>query len=66
MNLGKNIKIARINKDLSQGDLAKKICVSQNYLCQIERGNNEPSLAVLQQIADALDTTVSDLMRENV
>ena len=63
MSLGMNIKLCRIKQGLTQGDLANKIGISQNHLCQIEGNNSTPSLATLDGIAEALDTTVSELTK---
>jgi transcriptional regulator with XRE-family HTH domain len=64
MKLGMNIRIARMKQNISQGDLAKTIGISQNHLCQIELDNGTPSLATLQEIADSLSTTISELTKE--
>ncbi|MFA5382045.1 MAG: helix-turn-helix transcriptional regulator [Candidatus Micrarchaeia archaeon] len=63
MSLGTNIKVTRIKQNISQGDLAKTIGISQNHLCLIEGDNGTPSLATLQKIADSLKTTVSELTK---
>jgi transcriptional regulator with XRE-family HTH domain len=63
MSLGKNIKIARIMKDLPQGELAKLAHTTQPYLSLIEADTKKPSLKMLQRIADALNTTMSELMK---
>lgn len=59
--LGTNICILRKRKQVKQKDLAKKIEKSASYLCDIEKGRTLPSLKVIYQIAEALDTEVSDL-----
>ena len=38
MEISKKIKIARVQKKLSQKDLAEKIGISQSYLSKIENG----------------------------
>uniref|UniRef100_A0A6H1ZM43 Putative DNA binding, helix-turn-helix domain containing protein n=1 Tax=viral metagenome TaxID=1070528 RepID=A0A6H1ZM43_9ZZZZ len=65
MSLGENIKIARIRAKLSQGEMAKRAEISQNYLCLIEGDNQVPSIAVLDKIASACNTTSSELMKES-
>ena len=54
-NAGKNIKFLRINKGLSQKNLAKMIPMAQAFLSRIERGEQGASLAMLEKIARALD-----------
>ena len=41
---GKNVKIERIKKDLTQEQLAEKMGVSQIYIANIERGKANMSL----------------------
>jgi transcriptional regulator with XRE-family HTH domain len=64
MELGKNIaRIRKLNK-LTSTQLAKLVGIKQPYLSQIEKGKRSPSLEVIQKIAQALDTTVSELLGE--
>jgi DNA-binding XRE family transcriptional regulator len=64
MSLGQNIKIARIRAKLFQGELAKQIGISQNYLCLIEGDKQKPSLDVLEKIATATGQTISEITKE--
>jgi transcriptional regulator with XRE-family HTH domain len=64
MSIGKKIKDLRKAKDIPQGDFAEKINISQSYLSFIESDKKEPTLAVFNKIAAALDTTVGELMGE--
>lgn len=61
---GKNIKVLRAAKGLSQKRLAETIPMAQAFLSRIERGMQEPSLAMLEKIANALGCNSSDLMGE--
>jgi ribosome-binding protein aMBF1 (putative translation factor) len=54
--LGCRLIEARIKKNFSQRDLAKKIGTSQAAISRIEAMNGNPSLAFLKRIAYALDT----------
>jgi transcriptional regulator with XRE-family HTH domain len=56
MNIGEVIRIARITKRLSQGELAKKIGKSTTHVCNIETGKGSTTVKVLEKIAAALDT----------
>ena len=47
---------ARIEKDLTQAKLAKKMGTKQSVISRLERGNANPSLAFLQKLAKALDS----------
>jgi transcriptional regulator with XRE-family HTH domain len=61
--LGKNIKIFRSRKQLSQADLAEKADISITFLSNIERGNNFPQAGTLCNLAKALETEVWELFR---
>ena len=62
-NLGKNIKLKRKELGLTQQELADKIDISLNFMGKIEVAFSKPSLETLIQLADALNTTVSDLTK---
>ena len=61
--LGENIKTKRKERKLTQQDLADKIGMSLNFMGKIEVAFSKPSLDTLIEIANALDTTVSDLCK---
>lgn len=55
MNIGQAIKEVRKNKDLSQGELAALIPLSQTSLSQIESGIKTPSTATVKKICAVLE-----------
>lgn len=57
--LGKKIKIARIELDLTQTDLAKKIGAKQKSISRYENGISLPSIETLVKIAKALKKPTS-------
>lgn len=57
--LGRRLIEARLNKKMSQRDLAKKIGTSQAAISRIEGMDGNPSLALLKRIAKGLDTKLS-------
>ena len=61
--LGKNIKYRRQKLGLTQQQLAEKLDLSLNFIGKIEVAFSKPSLDTLIQIADALETTVSELTK---
>jgi transcriptional regulator with XRE-family HTH domain len=61
--LGENLKKLRIKKNLSQGDLAKKLEVDRAYISNIENGRMNPTLSTLEKIADALEISIKDLVK---
>jgi len=50
-----NIKRYRQNRNLSQADLAEKLNISVNFLCNIENGNRWISPQTLAKFATALN-----------
>ena len=54
MTIGDKLKKLRLLRNMTQGDLAGDF-TSRNMICQIERGNGNPSLATLQYLAKKLD-----------
>ncbi|MBI5588569.1 MAG: helix-turn-helix transcriptional regulator [Deltaproteobacteria bacterium] len=59
--LGLRIKELRKNKGLSQEELAEKAATSPNYLSRMERGTENPTLAMLIKISRALDVDMWEL-----
>lgn len=49
----------RIERGLTQKDLAKKIGTKQSAISRLESGAYNPTLSFLGKVADALDTKVS-------
>lgn len=62
-NLGKNIKMRRKLLGLTQQELADKLGISLNFMGKIEVAFSKPSLDTLIEIADKMDTTVSELTK---
>lgn len=62
MSFGKNLKDLRVEKEMSQEDLAKKIKVHPNHISRYERDLASPSIEVVQRIADALDVSIDLLV----
>lgn len=63
--VGKEIKKARIDADLTQKDLAKQTNLSSNYISQIEKDKKLPSLKTLFKIAKALRVKPEKLVKED-
>ena len=62
--LGANVRRLRKAAGLSQEGLAAMVGVDMRYLGGIERGQENPSLAVLEQTAKALKVSVVALLSE--
>ena len=61
--LGRFIKERRERAELSMRELAKRADISNPYLSQIERGLHEPSVRVINSIANALNESAEALLR---
>jgi len=62
--LGKKIKIARIELDMNQTDLADKIKAKQKSISRYETGLSMPSIETLVKIAKALKKSTSYFLEE--
>ena len=62
---GKNVKIERIKKDLTQEQLSVKLDVNQNYIACIERGRQNMSLGKILELSDALGVDIQKLLTFN-
>jgi len=54
----KAIIAARIEKNLTQKELAEKTGIRQSNISRIENGNCSPTIATLQQLADGVGKTL--------
>ena len=61
----KRLKIARIERDLSQEDLARAVGVTRQTIGAIESGNYNPTLKLCIQICRATGKTLNDLFWED-
>mgnify|MGYP000315652047 CR=1 FL=1 len=59
---GKNVKLERVKKDLTQEQLAEIMNVSQNYLSSVELGKENMSLAKVLELAEYLKTDIENLL----
>lgn len=60
---GKTVRKIRLRKELSQGDIAKRLNVHRSYVSGIERGIRNPSLKVVERFAKALEVEVKNLIK---
>jgi len=54
MNIGLQLKIARIEKEWTQEELSKKSKVSAATIIDIEKGNGNPKLKTVQKLIECL------------
>lgn len=62
----KKMKIARIECDMKQEDLAKAVGVTRQTIGLIEAGNYNPSLNLCISICRVLGKTLNDLFWEEI
>jgi len=60
--LGKNLKMLRLKRKLSQGELSKSFNVDRAYISNIENGRMNPTLSTLEKIAQALKVSIKELV----
>ena len=63
MNIGKNIKQLRQQKNLTQEQIAEKLGVSYQAVSKWENNANTPDIALLPKIANLLGTSIDALFR---
>lgn len=56
--IAKAIIDARINKGLSQKDLAEKLHTKQSVISRVENAKTTPSLSFLKRLAEALNVSL--------
>lgn len=61
-----NLKTLRIERNLTQVDLAKIVGVSQATIYFWESGTNEPTLSYLIKLANFFEITLDDLIGETI
>jgi transcriptional regulator with XRE-family HTH domain len=64
-HIGERIKKKRELVNLNLNELAEKVGISSSALSQIEKSKSFPSIFTLKSIADALHTTIGELVGEN-
>lgn len=62
--LGEAIRRVRLSKDISQEKLALLAEVDRSYVGRVERGDNNVAVLTLARLANALDISIAQLMKE--
>ena len=62
--LGAAIRRSRVERGISQEELAHRSSVDRSYMSSIERGNQNPGVVSVVRIARAMEMTVTELMAE--
>ena len=68
MNYGKifaqNMRRVRLEKGFSQDELGEQCGLTRNYIGNVERQENSPSLQSMEAIADALGVSLLELLAQ--
>jgi transcriptional regulator with XRE-family HTH domain len=59
-----NLRRLRVTRSVPQEVLAADAEVDRSYVSRLERGLENPTVALLQKLADALNFHVSEFLRE--
>ena len=60
-----SVKVARVQKDMTQKDLAAAVGVSRQTINAIEQGEYNPTIKLCRAICRVLDKTLDELFRED-
>jgi transcriptional regulator with XRE-family HTH domain len=61
--LGSKLKAIRVNKKITQSELAVILGVDKSFVSNIENGKNNPTLSTIASLAKALKVKVEDLFK---
>ena len=61
--LGANIKRIRLCRKMTQGDICRKLNMDRSYMSAIEGGKKNITIAKLEELANALDVSVDELLK---
>ena len=61
--LGARLRDLRLKSGVALKVIAKRADISIAYLSEVERGRKLPAIDVLARIADALDTSVVEILK---
>ena len=64
VTIGDNIRKYRKKKNLTQKELGDIIKISNTYLSDMEIGRTNPSIKTLKRIANGLEISYVDLLRD--
>jgi len=57
------MKRIRKAKQMTQGDICRKLGVDRSYISNVESGNKNPTLSTITKLAKALGVSVDELLK---
>lgn len=63
---GENLRSLRLQRDLTQADLALRTGLTRRYLIRLEQGSSSPTLSVIVKLATCLEVPPHDLVKKAV
>lgn len=60
-DFGVRLRKVRVDRGLSQAQLAVRAAIGREYVSQLERGLQEPRMEILLKLAGSLEVSVDDL-----
>ena len=64
MNVGKKIRMKRVEKDIMVKELAEAVGVTLQHMSAVENGRKTASLKLLRKIAKELDCSLYEIIEE--
>jgi transcriptional regulator with XRE-family HTH domain len=62
-NLGKNLRRARLDRKMTQEEVAERSGVHATEVSRIESGKRDPQVSTVHRLAEAVGLSASDLLR---
>jgi transcriptional regulator with XRE-family HTH domain len=63
IKLGNNLRKVRIEKHITQGDIARLLNVSRGYISKVENGKTNPTLSTITKLAKAVGVSTDELLK---
>ena len=64
MRIGLQLKIARVENELSAADLSRKVKISRAHISEVESGKKNPSMVMTNKICEALGYSLMIVKKE--
>ena len=61
-DIGKNIRDLRIQRNMTQDELAEKLFVTRQTVSNYETGKSRPDIEMLERIAEVLDADIRQVL----